>query len=369
MSNIVKEGEEEHGLGGLLRTAVMHKAGKKIGFIGIGERGWVETFKSLEVPVQYLKYKKTAAELTRKLREEQGCDLVIALCHMREHHDVKLAAQVPGIDLVLGGHDHFYKAQVEPMSGIAVVKSGTDFKEMSAIKMYFGVSQHEAAIAKIKLEGKSGVVTSYVPATKIFTQVEHVQVKSKDHEPDAVMMEHCGMLAAEFGAGMDKVIGYTAIDMEARTEYSRMQETNLGYFFAELLRTEFKADFAIIGGGTFRLDEVVPEGPLTLGWVHGMLPFPDESCSIKLKGSTFIEALENAVSQYPVLEGRFPQVAGFKFSFDASKPKGSRVLKDSITLDSGAPFKEDDYYSLATVSYWADGGDDFKMLVKDGEVI
>ena len=111
MSNIVKEGDTQYGLGGLLRTAVMTKAGKKIGFIGIGERGWVETFKTMEVPVQYLNYKRTAAELTRKLKEDQGCDLVVALCHMREHHDVKLAAQVPGIDLVLGGHDHFYKAQ------------------------------------------------------------------------------------------------------------------------------------------------------------------------------------------------------------------------------------------------------------------
>ena len=70
-----------------------------------------------------------------------------------------------------------------------------------------------------------------------------------------------------------------------------------------------------------------------------------------------------------MLEGRFPQVAGFKFSFDGSKPSGSRVIKDSITLDSGKPFNENDYYELAVVSYWADGGDDFKMLASDGEII
>ena len=165
-----------------------------------------------------------------------------------------------------------------------MVKSGSDFKELSKVTMYFDVSQEEAD----GVEGKEDVVNSYVPGTKILTQVEHITVRSKEQEPDPTMMEHCQMCANDFGAGMDRVIGYAGVDMEARTEYSRMQETNLGFFFAELLRTEFKADLSIIGGGTFRLDEVVPEGPLTLGWLHGMLPFPDEACSIKLKGSTFI---------------------------------------------------------------------------------
>ena len=38
-----------------------------------------------------------------------------------------------------------------------------------------------------------------------------------------------------------------------------------------------------------------------------------------------LEALENAVSKYPQLEGRFLQVSGLKFAFDPSKPVGERV--------------------------------------------
>ena len=36
---------------------------------------------------------------------------MIAITHMRLPHDLKLAEQVPGIDLVLAGHDHFYKVE------------------------------------------------------------------------------------------------------------------------------------------------------------------------------------------------------------------------------------------------------------------
>ena len=42
-------------------------------------------------------------------------------------------------------------------------------------------------------------------------------------------------------------------------------------------------------------------------------------------GKDVVKALENGVSQYPKLEGRFPQLAGIKFVFDPSKPSGKRV--------------------------------------------
>ena len=44
-----------------------------------------------------------------------------------------------------------------------------------------------------------------------------------------------------------------------------------------------------------------------------------------ITGKQIVEALENGVSQYPKLEGRFPQVSGITFGFDASKPSGKRV--------------------------------------------
>ena len=39
----------------------------------------------------------------------QGCQLLIALTHMRIPNDVRLAKEVQELDLVLGGHDHHYE--------------------------------------------------------------------------------------------------------------------------------------------------------------------------------------------------------------------------------------------------------------------
>lgn len=47
---------------------------------------------------------KAAAEIVPKLRAE--CDMLIALTHIGIKADRELAAEVPGIDLILGGHTH-----------------------------------------------------------------------------------------------------------------------------------------------------------------------------------------------------------------------------------------------------------------------
>ena len=69
--------------------------------------------------------------------QAKGAEVLIALTHMREPNDRKLAAEVPEFHLVLGGHDHHYvSAFIEPHNNL-MVKSGTDFRDMSLIEVEF----------------------------------------------------------------------------------------------------------------------------------------------------------------------------------------------------------------------------------------
>jgi hypothetical protein len=52
--------------------------------------------------VDYVDFSEEGARLAAELRGEGRADLVVALTHMREPNDVRLAEGVPGIDLVLG---------------------------------------------------------------------------------------------------------------------------------------------------------------------------------------------------------------------------------------------------------------------------
>ena len=140
-SNLLNE-DDDHVICNQKPYLVVEKCGRKIGFIGMIERQWVDTFKDIEVDLKYVNYKRTAQKYAEILRNEHQCDLVIALAHMRWHHDVKLAEQVPGVDMVLGGHDHFYRVQTvqkegNPEQTVTVIKSGQDFQDFSVVKIRF----------------------------------------------------------------------------------------------------------------------------------------------------------------------------------------------------------------------------------------
>lgn len=57
-------------------------------------------------------------------------------------------------------------------------------------------------------------------------------------------------------------------------------------------------------------------------------------------GTQLLRALENGVSAYPKLEGRFPQVSGVSFGFNPNKPPGKRVIASSVKVH-GYPVRLD----------------------------
>lgn len=96
--------------------------GLKIGLIGLGEREWLETINSLPPDLIYKSATETAKELVPQLRAD-GADIIVAVTHMREPNDNKLAEQTDGIiDLIVGGHDHYYSHTV--IKGTHVLRSG-----------------------------------------------------------------------------------------------------------------------------------------------------------------------------------------------------------------------------------------------------
>lgn len=90
-----------------------------------------------------------------------------------------------------------------------------------------------------------------------------------------------------------------------------------------------RADVALLNSGTLRSDRVHPKGQLCMGVRHAgranhapticnrflqdlfaILPMIDGTVVIEATGAQILAALENGVSKWPALEGRFPQVAG-----------------------------------------------------------
>lgn len=63
---------------------------------------------------------EAARDIVPALRKE--CDMVVALTHIGLKHDIELAEQVPGINLILGGHTH--AVAEERVGGSVILHSG-----------------------------------------------------------------------------------------------------------------------------------------------------------------------------------------------------------------------------------------------------
>ena len=108
-SNTVMDGRTQ-------RYKVYEKGGVRVGVFGLGIQleGLVDP--ALFKETKYLDPVEITQDMTRLLRQEQDCDLVIALSHLGYNYksrpdrisDLSLAKQTEGIDLIIGGHTHTF---------------------------------------------------------------------------------------------------------------------------------------------------------------------------------------------------------------------------------------------------------------------
>jgi 5'-nucleotidase len=90
------------------------KNGIKIGVFGLGIEltGLVDSANYKET--KYLDPVEIAQNVSKTLKEEEHCDLVICLSHLGYHYksdkidDLKLAGKTKDIDLIIGGHTHTF---------------------------------------------------------------------------------------------------------------------------------------------------------------------------------------------------------------------------------------------------------------------
>ena len=126
---------------------------------------------------------------------------------------------------------------------------------------------------------------------------------------------------------------------------------------SDTLRAEWNdVDIALINCGTFRANSIIPKGEITARTIAKIVPSGGKTVVVSLPGRLLPDMLENAVAAYPVLEGRFGAISGLRFSFDPTKPAGSRV--HSVKDLQGKPLDYTRKYNVATT--W------FLSLGKDG---
>jgi len=362
---------------------IIDRGGVKIGIVGANTPETIEQvfpgnldYKDAAGAKKTIDISPSIAGVNSAIKEAKaaGAEVVIALLHQGwlENADGTakgqlnvLASQLKGAVAVFGGHSHQTfasvipgSARVEPVVLGQTRNSGVEYTRtqicIRAGKVVGQSIQHvlKAASATINTGVVSTVTTQDATAAAMVAKYKVQLTSSLDVK--------IGKVSASFPRG-----GTPAVE--------RSGETPMGNYIADLMRTKYKTDFAIQNGGGIRSAFPAPTyipadttlvrtgtGPLdvTLGDAFTVFPFGNQVATTVVTGANLWKALENGVGGAYPGDGRFPQISGFKFTFDSSKPIGSRVVSVT-TLDGTAIAKDSKEYSLTTLDFLIYGGDGY----------
>lgn len=277
-----------------------------------------------------------AAQVVQYLREQRHVDLVICLSHMGFLYDQAVAVAVPGIDVIVGAHDHYlFEKPVRVKHA-----DGTVTLILQAGAFYMNVGE-----LRLCIEGKKLKFVDYriIPVDGRVPKVPEIQTMINSLKPGIEQL---------FGDVYHKVVGFAPCDLEMQyDESSQIRDTPMGDLVTDAIRQKggTQLGFSAIG----LINEKLYAGAIVGADVFRSFPYGYDPLTglgfklvkITVDGASLIGGIEGALSFLGVSEDYFPQVSGMTFTYDASRPIGSRVMLSSIRV-GGKTFNPSAKYTI-----------------------
>lgn len=327
----------------IAKSVVLEPGGEQIGVISVLAEDTAET----SSPGKTVIFSSIvdAAQAEVDALSEAGVNKIILLTHVGLPADRRLADEVTGVDLIIGGHSH------------------TLLGDMDGAADSYPAMQNDVPIVTAYAYGKylgelnltfddAGVLTEITGAPKLIDASV-----AEDEETVARVAELAGPLEQMRA----RVVAETGDAIEGSRDVCRAMECPMGNLVADAMLDRVAdqgVQIAIQNGGGLRAS--IDAGEVTMGEVLTVLPFQNTLSTFTVSGQTIIDALENGVSQVEEGAGRFPQVAGMAFTWDPKAEPGARIV--SVTV-GGAPIDPAASYGVVSNNYVRNGGDGYKMFV------
>lgn len=333
-------------------SVVIESGGEKIALIGLTPQNTDE----LASPGPNISFSDPVPAVEREIAKHQaaGINKIIVLSHSGYGVDLDLASRVSGIDVIVGGHSNTYLSNTSDKARgpYPTWVEAPDGNRTAVVQAYaYGKFLGELNVTF----DENGIVTEAVG--------EPIIVDGKIVE-NAAIKERIRDLAEPLDEIRNEVVALTRAPIDGDRDNCRSRECQMGNLVADAMLDRVKdqgIQIAIQNGGGLRAS--IDAGDVTMGEVLTVLPFQNTLSTFQLKGADVVAALENGVSRVEGGGGRFPQVAGLKFSWTRSRPVGERVLAVDV-MEGGAwtPLDPERIYNVVSNNYMRGGGDGYKVF-------
>lgn len=265
-----------------------------------------------------------------QLDVEEAPDLKILVTHCGVERDKQVAADIPGLTLIVGGHSHTALEQpwIDPKTGTMVVQTGSSARCVGRVDLTVDLDRKKVTALQSRL----------VP----------LNVDEVGEDPDALAL--VAGFATDIDREMNVAVGSAAAEM---TRQKGAVSSPLGNLLCDIMREAAGAQIAFHNRTGIRAD--LPPGPLRLRDMYKVSPFSNTLVTLELTGADVLALLEHAVSE----ETRyFLETAGLEARFDPTAAVGGRVKSASLRDgDRTMPIDPQAKYKVVTNSFLAKGGD------------
>lgn len=298
------------------RYRVLRRGGMPIGIIGLAPPELKTlTMRSNVEDLDVLDAAMVTRHTMNELSERFGVRFFVVLSHMGVEADSALAASVPDIDVIVGGHSHSLLRKPKKVNGALIVQAGSKSRWLGRLD--------------VTVDAAKGTVE------KSWGQV--IETFVKDVTPDPVMHAKVRKLESVVDSGLSEVIGELVTDWER----GRDGESNIGNWQADVMRDFAKADIAFQNSGGIRKN--LAAGPITLRDMWEISPFANEFVVFTVTGEQLLAMLRFQAEK----TGEFCQVGGLRFTYDYDAPS-----QDALSVEvGGAPVDPARTYTVVTNSY------------------
>ena len=312
-----------------------------------------------------------AAKLVPSLHKQ--ADIVIAATHMGHYDnaqhginapgDVSLARQVPGIDLVVGGHSQDPVCmQAENVSNAAFqpgdpcvpdTQNGTIIVQAHEWGKYVGRADFTFKDGKLTLDRYQLIPINMTKKVKVDGESKRVLVGERIQE-DPAMLAFLTPYQEKGQKELSAVVASSNGTLDGDRKDVRFHPTNLGELIAVAQMNAANADLGIVNSGGVR--DSIEAGQITYKDVLKVQPFANAVCFVEMTGKE-LKGYLATIAAMPVDSGAFAQFGGVSFKY------ANGAVSDVVVYGKGRrEVQDNEMYRLSINSFSASGGDKYPVL-------
>lgn len=300
-------------------TLVREVGGIRVGLLALTYHNTSETGRKEDTrELQFISGIEAARRWVPELRRRS--DIVVVVSHQGTVVDSLLASQVPGVDIIVGGHSHDRIQPPRRIGSTWVVQALSDATALGELT----VNVRDGRVAGV--EGR--VIELYAD--------RHPEDPRLARMLDSMRAPHRDTLGGVIAVALDRI----------GRQYK--SESPVDRLAGDLLREHTGADVAFLPGLGFGV--TIQPGPITREMLIQLFPHPTTVVREVLTGEQVVAVLEqSATNLRPGNDmdrvGGLIQTSGVRYVLDLRRPTGSRV---SQVMIGGAPIVARQRYRVVT---------------------